>query len=300
MAVFNLAGLDGANLLGFLAALGTLRTASARWRTELVEMGWDRASGGWRPQLKVGFDLDEAALIEGVHSQLLKMKGHRVFDFANNLTIKAETFREVLIEACDSDDRDRVFSDFMAAFGSEMISNKGVISDTALRTMGGAGHQHFLGFMRSLAEETTTENLLETLMEPWRYQDDKPSMRWDPNDDRRHALRWNDPSGDTIKTVRGANRLAIEGLPLLPTMPVGGRLETTGFTQNRHSGVLMSWPLWEPSIPVDIVRSLLALRELQAKGPNREMLAALGIGEVFRCRRITQGKYRNFTPAAPA
>jgi hypothetical protein len=45
------------------------------------------------------------------------------------------------------------------------------------------------------------------------------------------------------------------------------------------------------------VRSVLALDTLQAARPDRRELAARGIAEVFRCERITVGKFRNFTPA---
>jgi hypothetical protein len=166
--------------------------------------------------------------------------------------------------------------------------------------MSGAGHQHFLGFMQQLAHATDLGNLREALFNVWRYRDDKPSLRWDPNDDRRYALRWDNPSGDSIKTVRGANRLAIEALPLLPAVPVGKRAETTGFTQERGRGVLWTWPIWHPPLSLDVVRSLLALREIQRETPDRGLLSRMGISEVFRCQRITQGKYRNLTPAAPA
>ena len=44
----------------------------------------------------------------------------------------------------------------------------------------------------------------------------------------------------------------------------------------------------------------LRQRELQDPEPNRDTLRARGIVEVYRCRRITTRKYRNFTHAVPA
>ena len=79
------------------------------------------------------------------------------------------------------------------------------MTDTAFRTMSGAGHQHFLGFMRELAVHTTADQLRRALLSRWDYADSRPSLRWDPADYRPHALRADDPSTDPIKTMRGAD-----------------------------------------------------------------------------------------------
>lgn len=192
----------------------------------------------------------------------------------------AAEFRDVALQAqAQTEYGDSYFADFMAAFASEvLIEGKGAkpaqIQDTAFRTMSGAGHQHFVQFMAQLARETTESQLAEALFSPWRYSDPGPSLRWDPTDDRRYALRWGEPSGDPVRTVRGANHLAVEALPLLPVMPVGKRLETTGFTQRRGEGVRWTWPIWEGLLGIDTVPSLLAMRELQQLQPPREKLWA--------------------------
>lgn len=198
---------------------------------------------------------------------------------------------------------DSLFADFLSAFANEvLVEGKGArpaqIQDTALRTMSGAGHQHFVAFIAQLAEETTESHLAQALFSLWRYSDPGPSLRWDPTDDRRYALRWGEPSGDPVRTVRGTNRLAVEALPLLPVMPVGRSLETTGFSQRRGE-VRWTWPIWEGFLDLDTMRSLLALQELQQPQPSREQLGRIGVIEVYRSMRITQGKYRNFTPAVP-
>jgi hypothetical protein len=95
----------------------------------------------------------------------------------------------------------------------------------------------------------------------------------------------------------GANRLAIEALPVFPCVPVKGQLETTGFRGRRSSDTAFTWPLWDALLGIDAVRTLLALAELQENHPDRTQLRRRGIAEVFRCMRITVGKYRNFTPA---
>lgn len=76
MSDFTLDGLDGANPLAFLAALGTLRTAAAVWGTAKVRMSWVQSSGGWRPRLVVAAASDGDALIKALHLQLQDMKDH--------------------------------------------------------------------------------------------------------------------------------------------------------------------------------------------------------------------------------
>ena len=100
--------------------------------------------------------------------------------------------------------------------------------------------------------------------------------------------------------MRGANRLAIEALPLLPTVPGERRLHTTGFSERRGEGVMFTWPIREPPLNVEVVRSLLSLAEIQEPRPNRGSLMGRGVVEVFRSRRITVGKYRSLSSAVPA
>jgi len=248
-----------------------------------------------------------------VVDQTLRDKtGQTAFSLADDLTVSCSIYKAAATKAAHADTGDRRYADFLAAFGSEAVESEangkksGEIADTAFRTMSGAGHQHFLGFMRALAADTQVEHLKKALLTPWQYDDpvENHTMRWDPMDDVRYALRWRNPSGDPERkrngAVWGANRLAIEALPLFPTAPVKGRLETTGFTQRKGYGVAWTWPIWTAPIGMDALLSLMALSELQKDEPDRRALASMGIAEVYRCQRITQGKYRNFTPANPA
>jgi hypothetical protein len=166
--------------------------------------------------------------------------------------------------------------------------------------MSGQGHQHFLLFMRELAERTTESHVERTLFRRWDYVDKQKSMRWDPVDDRRYAYRATDPGNsnkDPILTMWGANRLAIEALSLFPVVAMGARAHTVGFS--RMNGALtISWPIWLGPIGISVVRVLLNLRELQFEDPPINRLRQMGIGEIFRSRRIQNGRFRNFTPAS--
>lgn len=297
-------GIDGGNPLGFLAALGVLRTTTRALPDADVRMIWQIERGSWRPALICTRELSAGILLDHLTPFLKSMDGQPAFAFADDLALSADEFRAVAGAAfSQAGPTDRNFADFLSAFGSEALVtsyNEPKIQDTALRTMSGAGHQHFLGFMRELVDKTEMCHLHDALFEQWAYADDKPSMRWDPMDDRRYALRWKEPSGDPVRTVRGANRLAIEALPLLPTAPVGKTLHTTGFLQRPREDALFTWPIWEIPISLDVARSLVSLHELQVLSPDRRLLRMMGVVEVYRSQRITQGKYRNFTPGMPA
>ena len=296
-------GLDGGNPLGFLAAVGVLRTAAEADSSLDWRLRWGLREGVWSPVLLGNSALTADGLVDLLLPALKKMKGHPAFSFSDDLTLSCAEFRRVARSAFRAaEPADRRHADFMAAFGCDIhpVSPKDPrIQDTALRTMSGVGHQHFIGSMRELVEETDAAHLRASLFEAWQYADPKPSLRWDPQDDRRYALRWKEPSGDPVRTMRGANRLAVEALPLFPTAPGERQLHTTGFAQRRGEGVLFTWPVWEVPLNIDTVRSLLSLAELQEPRPDRRSLLARGVVETYRSQRVTKDKYRNFTAAVP-
>ena len=298
-----LAGFDGTSLLGFLAALGTLRTVALAEPDEDWRMKWDTPGGTWIPVLTSRSQVSPDALVDRLFAGLDRDSTPE-FNFnrdpgIKNLSIDPLTFREVSAEAQTLAAPDqRSYADFIAAFGSDgCVAKDGkTIEDTDLRTMSGAGHQHFLGTMNELVSRTERRHLREAMFGPWDYSDEKYGLRWDPEEDRRYALRWGKPAGEPAKTVRGANRVAVEALPLFPAVPGAGGLETTGFMR-QGKRVFFTWPVWTPATSVDTVRSLLALSKLKKPEPDRPWLREKGVVEVFRCERITVKKYRNFTRA---
>ena len=247
-------------------------------------------------------------LITVLHKSLTGRQNEQHFTaFGKNTTVHAEEFRTISLDAVNLANRqDRTFADFCAAFGSDALVsfNDGVtIQDTALRTMAGAGHQHFLKTMRNLIEECTPIHLHKAIFNTWKYDDPTQtlSLRFDPLDDNRYALRWRNPSGDPDRRISGsmlgANRLAIEAFPLLTTAPGKKRLKTAGFTGYRSSDTYFHWPIWTDPLPISAVQSLLTLSNIIAPDFPNEALTARGISAVMRSQRITVGKVRNFTPA---
>lgn len=306
-----LGGLSADNPLSYLAALGVLRTATLASQENRFEMNWELVNGHWQPRLRSSTVIDRCELIELLDRQLKDSAGLEAFSLGDDLTVNTEDFRDALVKGQSSTSaEDRRNVDFLSAFGSEVIVSRvngkptGQIADTDFRTMSGAGHQHFLKTMRVFIKDTQSCHLGKAVFEPWVYDDPlkNHSMRWDPVDDNRYALRWDDPAKDPTKdksgSVWGGNRLAIEALPLFPTQPRQRKLETTGFSK-RNRAVELSWPVWSASIELSAVRSLLSLPQLQEDQPDRGYLLSMGIVEVFRSQRITQGKYRNFVTARP-
>jgi hypothetical protein len=191
----------------------------------------------------------------------------------------------------------RFAADVFAALGSDMHpTNKGLMSDTALRTMSGAGHQHFLESMRALSEKIQIEHLESALFRSWLYEAELPSFRWDPKEDRRYALRAENPSHSATLGVPGANRLAFEALPLFPVFP-GSRSVVTKAFHKRDGETVFSWPIWDVYMSLSAVQSLFGNPELSAENPQEQKLKPYGIAEVFRSSRVTVGKFRNFTPS---
>ena len=304
----ELMALEAANPLAFLSALGVLRTLERCELGQGVRLSWTRRDG-WRPTLHFDREMTEQRLVETLTAKLAGTEDELQFNaLGDDLTVPPAVFRQFALQAAAiARPHDRVAADFAAAFGCEATKTdddeaSSRIQDTALRTMAGAGHQHFVGFMRNIIRATKADHIRKSLFEPWRYDDSVTNLtlRWDPVDDVRYALRWSNPSGDKTRksagSVLGANRLAIEGMPMLPTMPqAGGRLATTGFRGRSSRNTYWTWPVWSVPATADTVRVILSLEELQADSPRREELQRRGIDEVYRSQRLTIGKVKNFT-----
>lgn len=303
----ELPGLDGSQLLGFLAALGTLRIANLIQPVGLPairpRLSWGTEHSATAPILHLSWNCGDAEFAACIAESLKTAFSRPEFTFSADLSVAHEVFRKFGIQVADASTHiDRTSVDFAAAFGSDVRwKDAETISDTAFRTMAGAGHQHFLGFMSYILKTVETAHITKSLFSDWKYDDpvEKLTMRWDPIDDVRYALRWRNPSGDPIRrsqgSVLGANALAIMALPFFPTMPRIDGLETTAFRGRRASSTFVSWPLWSQPLTADSVRSLLSI--------NCEALsllerASVGIKQCFRAQRLTIGKVRNFSAAA--
>ena len=144
-----------------------------------------------------------------------------------------------------------------------------------------------------------TDCLREALFEPWKRPDATFSFRWDPREDVRYALRATDPTDSKTKetTQHGANRLAAIGLSVLTVVPrlsgVAVRLGIIGGKRERRGRFAFTWPIWRDPISLATIQAMLGHAGLG----KRATWDALGIVELRRARRISVGKFMNFTVA---
>ena len=311
----RLNGLEPDNLLAFLALLGLLRTleeAHAGWRPRVR---WTVDDPPVRPVLTLSDALSKETIAAAVASGLTELVRRHDFEPFRDLKLSPEEARARLRAAAHAD---RYTADLWAALASDAAvreRNKAVeVEPTPLCLLFGQGHQHFLERLSSVPQAaappprpvngrksaiTDVECLSEALFAPWTRPDATRSFRWDPHEDVRYALRATDPTDSKTKetTQHGANRLAAVGLSVLTVVPRsrGGvaRLDVLGGNRDADGSFVFTWPIWRESISLATVRSLLGHQELGDAATR----GALGIVERRRTRRISSGKFMNFTRA---
>ena len=317
--VHRLDGLEPDNLLAFLALLGLLRVleeARATWRPRVF---WTVDDPVLRPALRVPEGIDQAAVVTAAAEGLDVLAKFHDFDGHEDLTLATEDAARYLRRAADVANRHRHAADLWSALVSDKaIDRQGKkVERTPFCLISGQGHQHFLSRLASVPNRkappdrrvgqrkiavSESECLSEALFTRWERCDNTDSFRWDPNEDVRYALRAQDPTDSKTKetTQHGANRLAAIGVASLTVVPrrrygevrlvvVGGYRENTG-------GFAFAWPLWRDPVSLAGIRALLAQQRLE----TLDSLEALGIVEVRATRRISNGRYMNFTRAAPS
>jgi CRISPR-associated endonuclease/helicase Cas3 len=164
---------------------------------------------------------------------------------------------------------------------------------------------YFVGNLDQIMHNTTPELLQKSLFRRWCNDDamEGQSLHIEPTEDRRHAYQWNKPSGDPNRrssgTMLGANRLAIEALPLFPGLPSANpeRLRTAGWTGVRSTDSRWTWPVWSVPLSLPVVASLITLPELQDDSVDIANLRSKGIAAAYRSRRILVEKTPNLTPS---
>jgi hypothetical protein len=221
-----------------------------------------------------------------------------------HLNATCSELREHMTLALDeASHQERNILDLYAAFGSDACSQDK--SDQMLATnfcfITGSGHQNFLDTIRQLTESVTADRIMEAVFSQVEPQDEKCSMRWDPQEDRRYAVMWSDPTaaGNKAKTNWATNLLAYNGLQLLPSVPRSKGLFTTGWSEDEH--LAWNWPIWTGRISSWVIRSLLSHPLVIEKSANRNAIMSLGVTAVYQSVRVQVGNPPlhkvNFTPA---
>lgn len=292
-----LKGLDGGNPLAFLAALGTLRTLTLALSDEIVKMNWEQYEGAWRPRIWCSLASHGDAIIEKIDKTLVRRRSSHPTRFIDHKSSNREAvafFQSV---------RDgRTIEPEQDAWIASLVSDIHINATSPLQL---TRSDYFAGNLDQIIANTSADQLRDTLMMRWRYDDalSGQSLHLEPTEDRRHAYQWNQPSGDPNRNhsgnILGANRLAIEALPLFLGLPSTNpaRLFMTGWTGVRANDSTWTWPIWEARNTLAVVKSTLALAELQSIQPPRYRLVPAGVCAVYRCRRILVEKTPNLAPA---
>ncbi len=309
------------NLLAFLALLGLIRAldhARPDWR---VRAYW-RQRGGRGPWVPVVWVEDDSEitredLAAEAERGVLELAGFQDFGGRQRLDFTEEEFRGLARNASKEQ------AEVLAALGSDGVlqekkgreeEKKVVVAPTPLCTMFGQGNQHFLERMspREPGEKGVAvplerrqdgaEVIRRTLCEDWESQRDRNfgGFRFDPQEDRRYAYQYADPKSreGKIGTVPGANRLAAVAIPLVTVFPTRNALRAIGFALH-EDGRTVTWPIWTVPSRLSAIRHLLAHPELVAPMPRAERLRPHGVAELVRARRISVGRYLNFTRGVP-
>jgi CRISPR-associated endonuclease/helicase Cas3 len=302
-----LAGIDGANPLGFLAAVGTLRSLAFARPVWAPRLSW-QDHGVWRPVLTVTEPMDADKLLDALAQILSIDPTHHpaacweLFQLADFTRLRGA----YLGARADAGPASREAVDYLGALGSDLPAERGGVCRSPIVL---PRSDYFRGNVQQIVKDTVREHLRRALFKTWDYADplDNRSLRFDPSEDRRHALQLHAPTDDPGRKKRGnmlgANRLALEAIPLFTCHYARWRPETTALRYNRELRVYeFTWPIWQAPITLDSVASLLCLPQLRAAGAKAEELHDRGIAAVYRAKRLELGgsqKKFNFAPGEP-
>lgn len=286
----KLEGVDGADLFGFMVALGLLRLANTAARKAQVRISFDDdyyAMLHWEPvaHQDVAATLHAEALSRG---QVLE-KEFGEFDSPGKFT------PEAIRQLATNESRD--VTDWLAG----LVCTRGDedVHETTLCAANGAGHQHLLKSMRDILRLVRPEHIEAALFAPWQKQfvppkGPKPTLRLDPADERLYALRFSNPTTTPdFTTELGAQALAMFAFPLLPVVPRNSPQRTVSVSSDRQRNkVYFEWSLWAPPAPLSAIRSHLAA------GPRDQRAAqSRGAFAAFRAARVSGDKGKlSFSP----
>lgn len=343
MSTLLLAGLRATEPIGFLAAVGLLRVIDGRGMFGRVRLGWSDAPG-WPAELLTERDCGDADLVADL---LAHMGGRANFPAFSGWTPAGELvgaadkpadepaegddvevekgrwkdvkvgptlFRDWLVRTRPAaTPADRESSDFLAAFGSELVTatSSGELKPTALHMT--SGNQSFLKIVREIAASldpaarphpeasgSAADAFLEAVFDRpdgWRGADRLTSMRFDSDREAIYALSAAAPGPAGPRSNRAAVWLAVESLPVFPCAPSPGRalrLHTRGFDRDLS---VFRWPVWLGHWSVRAVRTALGLRSVHDGRPGQE-LRSLGVWAVMESARSTSAKgYGQLRPA---
>ncbi len=243
--MLNCPALRADNLLGFLAALGVCRLTNSR-------LAWQHNGPLWCAALDTDETIDHLA-----EFLLGRCKANPLDGLERALKLTVDQWLSLPPE-------------WSAAIGTERADGFMIAQIIAVR---GGSKQFPVSNIDKITTGLTVDDMRAALIGPW-LRHPKFGMRWEPSEWHRHGDEWDDPSELPSMVARGPTRLAVEGLPLVPTLsPTSASM----FRGRKPESV--RWPVWkEPLIPEAVRGRVLA-----------------GVGEMtWECQRHHTGQAQWF------
>ncbi len=312
-AILPLVGLEADNLLGFLALLGLLRALEASMPHWHPRASW--VGPPWTARLHVVTRADSPSIAMAARGGMTAILKHYDVDGRANVDFTDGEFRAFL-ERRHEHDEDTLGTSLATALATEYpVRRSGGVrtaSPGPLVMMFGQGHQNFLdrlvsvpaGDLPNKLKKAKTppkldhpRHLEQALFQPWLRADQTDGFRWDAEEDQRYALRATNPSDEgAAPTVHGANQLAAIGLLSYTSFPGQRHQRTRGVTRSAE-GFSFVWPIWSEALELYVIEDFLAHDKVL--DGRLEEIRGLGVVEIFRARRIANGKFVNVARAFP-
>lgn len=299
MATLEAEGIDGSTLLGFLAAVGSLRLLTEAHSG--ARLWFDRC--GDHAMLEAGrassCDAVVEAIIERFRSPTRDRELGLLAEAEKPKDISAEML-EALSRAAREHPQDGAFVAGLICDGLTKDKNSDKAAETILCAANGSGHQDMFTTMRDLRRLVTDEHVRSSLVKPWEFGDEvppetkwmgdrKPTLRWDEGSERIYALRLRDPTDkiEPFRTQLGAYALAAAALPCFPVVPQRRGAATVSTNRESSTQVDFYWMLWERPATLAMVKVMHAIGEALTDPASARRR---GVYRLLRARRMTLDK----------
>ncbi|MCY3805489.1 MAG: hypothetical protein OXG55_13150 [bacterium] len=299
----HLTGLEGANPLGFLAALGV--QVLFLDEPEQPRLWW---TDDVMPRAVVDIEFTEDRIVEQALRTFPK--------WANSPALSPGFGDKAAGDAKFKPEDIRRYLDYSLSGGPGCSLPAALVAEGSLDSSKGAvakpsdlyftaGQQRFLSIARDILEGVARDDVVNGLVGPWQYSSQLSSLMWDVADDRTYALTAADPTNNTLNpklTNPGAEALAILGLSRYPVFAGRDRTLTRGCAGEWRRGGSFTWPLWSRPAGCGATDSLLAHATADAGTrrfeTQRKWYGSWGITQIMTAtiRRSDQGGYGTFGP----
>jgi hypothetical protein len=286
------AALIGSNPLGFLAALGLLKSLSAiNPSTRLRFLMRD----DWVAEFSGTPFSNQSELLDWLRNWIEAKEQDQRIDWADDLRVSVAEHRELLTDALQrsQDPALEVISTQIA--DGAVDKSKGLVKPTLFYMV--SGQQSFLASLKEVLADVRKQahkRFTEALFGPWAMSAKAHGLGLDPAGERMHALRSRAPSKDKAGSISAATWLAFIAMPLFPTLSEQAKLRTTGFHKTDGKWQFR-WPICTEALSLATWTTLLQTQSWT--NPQRGKLRN-GIVEVFQSTRHEFGQgYGVFRPA---